>query len=285
MKGDLDAGYLGILGDEALDAAAVDGVGDAVGPEQHDAVAGAAILVGEVPDAFGIESDDRLDPAGAVEIGPLIAEAQMAFDDAAANGLEIDHPGIALEISAEPVAAIGLKGGTRLGVNGPVVESAALERDAGRVAPPHGIAVNDRDVGADMLAREQFHPHMAGRLTALPLCERTNDATPRTHPAHVVNRFGKHREVGRQHTVGRAAYALALGDQQLVVNPSMLREEIIGFGIVGRNDHVLGTGDALEVLIAPRVVFDDGHGRALPSAATARREPRIPSWCGSRLPR
>ena len=55
----------------------------AVGAEQHDAVAVPPVVVGVVPDPFGVEPDQRLGPAGAVEVRPLVGEAQVDLDDAA----------------------------------------------------------------------------------------------------------------------------------------------------------------------------------------------------------
>src|SRR5262249_535546 len=52
---------------------------------------------------------------------------------------------------------------------------------------------------------------------------------------------------------------LALSDEQLVVDPAVGREEMIGIGIVGRNGDILGTGNAIEILVAPGVMFDNRH--------------------------
>src|ERR1700730_7805539 len=90
--------------------------------EQHDAVTLAAVVVVEIPVAILIESDQRTDPAGTVQIGPLVGEAQMRLDDGAADGFEIEHAGIAGEIFSHPATATGLDLGVRFGMHGPVIE-------------------------------------------------------------------------------------------------------------------------------------------------------------------
>ena len=69
-------------------------------PAQHDAEAVAAVAVGVAPDAVAVEADEGLGPARAVEVGPLIGQAQMRLDDGAADGLEVEDAGEALEIAS-----------------------------------------------------------------------------------------------------------------------------------------------------------------------------------------
>ena len=57
----------------------------------------------------------------------------------------------------------------------------------------------------------------------------------------------------------RAAEILALRDQQLVVDPPFFGEEIIGVAVVSRYHHAFRAPDPLEVLLAPRIVFDNRH--------------------------
>src|SRR5674536_132566 len=61
----------------------------ALRPEQHNAVALATVVIGEVPSAGGVKPHQRLHPARSVKVRPLIAEAQMHFDHAATDGLDI----------------------------------------------------------------------------------------------------------------------------------------------------------------------------------------------------
>src|SRR5260221_3886382 len=82
-----------------------------VRPEQHDAVSVAPVLIGEVPAPLLVEAHERIDPAGPIEVRPLIAHAQMHLDHATADGLGVEDAGVALEMPADPRAAIRLDAG------------------------------------------------------------------------------------------------------------------------------------------------------------------------------
>src|SRR5260370_16470260 len=70
---------------------------------QHDAVAGAAMRIVKAPFAVPVEADQRLHPGiAAIEVGPLVGKAQMHFDDACADRLEVDHAGVSGEMLAAP---------------------------------------------------------------------------------------------------------------------------------------------------------------------------------------
>jgi len=62
--------------------------------EQHHTVAVGTIGVGVLPRAGDVQPHHRLDPAGTIQIRPLIGEAQMRLDDAPADGFEIRHAGV-----------------------------------------------------------------------------------------------------------------------------------------------------------------------------------------------
>src|SRR6516164_9250461 len=94
----------------------------AVGHEQHHAVAGASRRIVELPSSFGIKADEGRDPSIAVEIGPLVGEAQMGFDDASVDGLQIEHAGVALEVSATPLPTPFLDDRRGLGADFPGIE-------------------------------------------------------------------------------------------------------------------------------------------------------------------
>src|SRR5262245_57082491 len=64
---------------------------------QHEAIAVAAIGIGVPPHAVAIERHEGLDPAGSVEIRPLVGEPQMCLDDGAADGLQVENAGEAPE--------------------------------------------------------------------------------------------------------------------------------------------------------------------------------------------
>ncbi len=137
-------------------------VARSVRAEQHHAVAVDAIAVGIDPVAGDMQTHHRLDPAGTIKIRPLVGEAQMRLDDAAADGLEVRHPGEAGQVLARPGAAPVLDLGHRLGVDQPVVEGAAGGGGAGGVTPPARLAVHQGDIGADMRAGQQGAPEMPG---------------------------------------------------------------------------------------------------------------------------
>src|SRR5262249_19287859 len=120
--------------------------------EQHHAVAVVTVVVVEAPRAMGIKAHDRVEPPGAVEIGPLIGEPQGHFDDATADALHVRHAGVAGEMACNPVAAIALESSAPRGFDEPVVEGAFAERNAARMPEPHGTAIQDGDVRADVLA-------------------------------------------------------------------------------------------------------------------------------------
>src|SRR5438309_1421777 len=66
-------------------------IAPAVRREQHDAVAGAPPAVVEPPGALRIKAHQGFDPRiAAVEVGPLVGEAQMHLDDARVDRLEVD---------------------------------------------------------------------------------------------------------------------------------------------------------------------------------------------------
>src|SRR5262249_14979163 len=116
-----NAGYLPHLCGERFRRVAI---ARAMRPEQPHALSLAPVLVGEVPSPLLAETHERIDPAGAIEVRPLIAHAQMHLDHAAADGLGVEDAGIALEMPTDPRAAIILDAGIVRGVHGPIVEGA-----------------------------------------------------------------------------------------------------------------------------------------------------------------
>src|ERR1035437_1792889 len=88
----------------------------ALRPEQHNAVALAPVVIGEVPSAGGVKPHQRLHPAWSVKVGPLITEAQMHFDHAATDGLDIQHAGVAAQVTRDPFAAIAFDLGLAIGM-------------------------------------------------------------------------------------------------------------------------------------------------------------------------
>src|SRR5262249_18506300 len=231
----------------------------AMRPEQHHAVSVAPVVIGEVPSPLMVEAHERIDPAGAVEVRPLIAHAQMHLDHATADRLGVEDAGVALEMPADPRAAILLDAAIARGVHGPMIEGAFPAGLSGDVAPPARLAVNDRHVRADMAAIQQRHPHVPGREARLVFRLRGEDAARDPHALEVGDRLGEHGKVRRRHTVRSGIETLAQRDLDLVVDPAMIRKPKPGVAVFGRNVHVRRTGGAFEILQAPGVGFADWH--------------------------
>src|SRR5215475_7823113 len=113
-----------------------------LGSEQHHAVSVATVGIGKVPGTAMIESDQRIDPTATIEVRPLVAEAQMHFDDPAASRFEVEHAGIVGHVRTNPCAAVGLDFGMVGGVDGPEIECSFGSRSTGDVAPPSWLAGN-----------------------------------------------------------------------------------------------------------------------------------------------
>jgi hypothetical protein len=112
----------------------IDAGRDAGGAEEHDAVAGLPTLF-QAPDPGRIEPDDCRQPAGAIQVDPLIGHAQMAFDDPPTDRLDIDDAGEAAEVPPAPFAEIRFQRGHGLGMHDPVVEGAPRRRQPKNAAP------------------------------------------------------------------------------------------------------------------------------------------------------
>src|SRR5262245_19195906 len=230
-------------------------------PEQYYAVSVAPVLIGEVPSPLLVETHERIDPAGAIEVRPLIAHAQMHLDHATADGLGVEDAGIALEMRPDPRAAIILDAAIVRRVHGPIIEGAFPAGLSGDVAPPAGLALDDRHVRADMAAIQERHPHMPGREALLVFRLRAEDAARDPHALEVGDRLGEHGKARRRHAVRSGIETLAQRDRDLVVDPAMVRKPKPGIAVLRRNVHVPRTVGAFEILQAPGVGFADRHGR------------------------
>ena len=261
VKRDLQARHAGQICDFALQVCRRMAVARAVRGEEHDAVAGTSRRIVELPLAFGVEADEGLDPAWTVEIGPLIGEAQMRLDDAAANGLEVQHAGVALEMLPAPCTAPFFDSGLGFGADLPAVERPAAAGDPAGVAPPLWRAVDQGDIAADVLAFEQGRPHMTGLVGGGVVVGRSERAAADAHALQVVDRLGEHRVILRSDAVRCSIETLAHGDGKLVVNPAMRGIPEPGVAVLSGNENVCGTGGILEILSAPRVDLANRHLR------------------------
>src|SRR6266481_1995384 len=230
-----------------------------VRPEQHDAVSVAPVSIGEVPAPLLVEAYERIDPAGPIEVRPLIAHAQMHLDHATADGLGVEDGGVALEMLADPRAAIRLDAGIVRGMHGPMIEGAFPAGLSRRVAPPARLAVNDRDIRTDMAAIQERHPHVPGREGRLVLRLRGEHAARDSHALEIDDGLGEHGKSRRRHAVRSGIETLAQRDRDLVVDPAMIRVPKPGVAVFGRNVHIRRTGSAFEILQAPRIGFADRH--------------------------
>src|SRR5205807_1569355 len=118
---------------------------------QHHAVSVAPVSIGEVPAPLLVEAYERIDPAGPIEVRPLIAHAQMHLDHATVDGLGFEDAGVALEMLADPRAAIRLDAGIVRAVRSGIETLAQRDRDlvvdpAMIRVPKPGVAVFGRNV-------------------------------------------------------------------------------------------------------------------------------------------
>src|SRR6267378_794123 len=121
----------------------------------------------------------------------------MGLDDASADGLEVQHAGVAREMPAAPGAAPILYRGRRGGADFPMVERSHPAGDAARMAPPNRRAIDQGDVAADMLALEQGRPKMPGAIRLGIVFRRVKGAAAHAHALEVVDRLGKYWKGGR----------------------------------------------------------------------------------------
>src|ERR1044071_7496349 len=105
--------------------------------EEHDAITRSAVFIAVTPAAVRVQIDDRIDPAGTIQVGPLIGEAQVRLNNLGADGLKIHAARIAFEITAQPLTAVTLDFGLGLAKDHQVIEHASLESFSDRVAPPN----------------------------------------------------------------------------------------------------------------------------------------------------
>ena len=228
--------------------------------EQHDAVAFAAIVVEKIPLAPLVEPDHGVDPARAIEIGPLVGKTQMRLDNGFADGFEIEHAGIAGKILPHPFTAPRLDCGVRLGMHDPVVEGALAGRLAGDMPPPARLAVDHGDVGGDMSAVQQRHPEMTGRVVPDVIGFRSEHPAADAHALEIDDRLGKDRVARRRHAVRSGIEILAQRQRKLVVDEAMRRVPLPSVAILRRN--IGGGVDMREILQAPRIGFADRHVQA-----------------------
>ncbi len=183
----------------------------------------------------------------------------MAFDEAAADGFEIDHAAKSLEMAPRPVSKKALERRTRPGVNGPVIEGSRRARLAGCMTPPAWPTAFKYDVARDMRAVEKRHPQMARLQTGLVFLGRAQDSRADSHAFEVVDRLREHREARRRGAMRPMRQPLRLADQKFVVDPTMHGIEPPRRGVVDRDRDVWRAGLVLEILPAPTIDAEKRH--------------------------
>ncbi len=113
----------------------------------------------------------------------------MGFDDEAADRLKVHEAGVAAHMLQQPAAKVVFQLRSGSGMHHPVVEHAMGQRHAGGMPPPANLAVNDSGIGADVLAFQQSHPHVAGLVMSLVILRTAQRAAIDAHALQIGDRF------------------------------------------------------------------------------------------------
>lgn len=103
--------------------------------------------------------------------------------------------------------------------------------------PPLGFAVHHGHIGVDVLAGQQRHPHVSGRLQPFVLFGAMDRGDSAAHAPPVVDRFAEDRVARRRHAMGCGGQSLTFVYQQFTVDPAVLRIELLSIGILCGNQH------------------------------------------------
>ncbi len=127
------------------------------------------------------------------------------------------------------------------------------------VTPPARIAIDDRDVAADVIAFEQRRPHVAGPVGLGVVGRGGEHAAADAHAFQVVDRFGKHGVARRRNAVGGCCHFLAGSHAKLVIDPTMTRIPQPAVTVLSRYENVGRTDGTLKILSAPRIDLANRH--------------------------
>src|ERR1044072_1039371 len=141
----------------------------------------------------------------------------------------------------------------------PVVKSASTAGNAGRVAPPPRLAVDQGDIAADMIALEQRRPEMTGLVGAGIVPGREQGAAAHAHALEIVDGLGKYRIILRSDAMRRCCQILAQGYGKLVVDPAMRRIPHLAVAVLSGNENVRWARHTLEILSTPRIDLANRH--------------------------
>src|SRR5579884_1910011 len=265
VERDLDAGDAGVR-PQGGSRVGIDRVARPVPREEDDAVARPP-PVGVPPSAARVQLDDRIEPPGAVQVGPLLGHPQVALDDRPTDRLDVDDPREPAQVRADPPREVRLERRTARREHGPVVEHPAGARVSHGVTPPAWHPLGEDDVGADVLSPQELHPHVAGPEVRLQLTRGPDDPPSRPHPVEIDDGLAEDREALRRDPVRAVADPLALADEELVVDLPVLRVEGPGDRVADRDDDRRRARDVLEVLPPPDI--DAAKARAALSGPVA----------------
>jgi len=141
----------------------------------------------------------------------------------------------------------------------PVIERAPEPGDPARMPAPRRLARNYRPVAADVSARQELHPKVAGPAIFEKSALALENARSGSHPFQVGDRLAEDR-IAQRRRIYRATFeALRLRDPKAIVDPAVAWIELVAIHVVGRNVHVGRTVDVPEILLSPRIAFVDGH--------------------------
>src|SRR5882757_954332 len=174
----------------------------------------------------------------------------MRVNDAAADGLEIEHAGVGGQVRAYPRGAVSFEPRAGTLLHHPIIEGTRLGGDRQGVSAPRDLTPDDSEVGTDLFAGQDSHPKIAHAAFRLVVAFAEQYAAARSHASQVDDGLAKDRIPRRRCVVEPALETLRPGNQQLVVNPSMSGVEIESIDFVGRNAHAVV---ALNWHVNPRI--------------------------------
>src|SRR4029453_17282626 len=141
----------------------------------------------------------------------------------------------------------------------PVVESASTASNAGRMAPPLRLAIDQCHVTADMVAFQQRRPEMTWLVGGGIVVRREERAAAHAHALEVVDGLGKNRLILRRGTMRRCCHSLTERYGKLVVDPAMRGIPHPAIAVLSGNENVRRARHSLKILNAPRIDLANRH--------------------------
>src|SRR5579872_6931428 len=104
-------------------------------------------------------------------------------------------------MTAYPLAAICFDVRVGFSMDPPIIERSLSAGLAGHVPPPARLAIYDSDIGRDMAALEQGHPHVARSIELFVFGNRVQHSAACPHALQIDDGFGKNRVARRRRAV------------------------------------------------------------------------------------